>query len=327
MKYTQKAFERAEAELRNRQLLSENEHNARMAEISEKLPEVYRLNNEAIKMNYSLMSFIGQGIGNKNVSDKINEVKEKRRELVSTIHNMLETCGYPADYLQYHYYCENCRDTGYKEGMRCECMKQLLKKYTTEEINSHCSIDLHDFSEFRLDYYSTTSKVPNEDPRAKMSMILDQARAYAASFDENAGSLLFIGRTGLGKTFLSSCIAKELIEKGSNVVYGSLLKLMRQVENEHFQRAEGDTMSILLEADLLILDDLGAEFQTQFTDTVLYEILNERMNNHRPMIISTNLNANELNQKYNDRIISRIFGGFVPFAFVGSDVRIKKIKN
>ena len=326
MRYIEKAFDLAELELRARQDKAEDEHQQRLMEISEKAPEIYRMYSESIRLNYSLLGNIGKGRSGADISKKIAEIKEKNIALRRTMHEMLKACGYPEDYLQMHYQCEACRDSGYHDGMRCECMKALLKRFTTEEINSHCSIELHDFSDYRAEYYSDIP-VNGEVPRERMQIIYENCRNYALNFTPDTSSLIFFGKTGLGKTFLSSCIAKELISQGWNVVYGSLLKLMRQVEDERFNRATGDTMSIMLESDLLILDDLGSEFQTQFNESVLYELINERINMRRPIIISTNLNIRELNKKYNDRIVSRITGCFRPFFFVGSDVRLVKLKN
>jgi DNA replication protein DnaC len=130
----------------------------------------------------------------------------------------------------------------------------------------------------------------------------------------------------LGKTFLSSCIAKQLLSEGRNVFFGSILKLFRQIEEERFRRRDGDTTSIIIGSELVILDDLGSEFQTTFTDSVLYEIINERVNLGRPTIISTNLSMKELDKKYNERIVSRLTGCFSPIYFIGNDVRQEKRK-
>ena len=326
MKYTDDAFDRAENELRDRRLKAENEHNLRLKEIQVKAPEIYRMNTEALNMNYSLIGNVGKGGEQKSISERINAIKEQNLKLRHAMRNMLVECGYPDDYLQFHYTCEKCRDTGYHEGVRCECMKELLKKYTTEEINKQCSIELHDFSEFRLDYYSDAPDINGVIPREKMGNLLANCRKYVEYFDDYHGSMFFYGPTGLGKTLLSSCIAKALIDQGKNVVYGSLLKLLRQIEEERFHRSSGDTTSILLEADLVILDDLGSEFQTQFSDSVVYEILNERINNRMATIVSTNLSSKELDRKYNDRIVSRLTGCFTPCAFVGNDIRSEKRK-
>ncbi|MBQ8965346.1 ATP-binding protein [Ruminococcus sp.] len=321
MKYSERAFELAENELRERRERAEEEHRLRLEEISLEMPEVYRLNNEALRLNYSLIGNIGGNSGKESVSERIAAIRDKNLSIRHTMRALLKENGYDEDYLQYHYVCEKCRDTGYHEGVRCECMKKLLEKYTTNELNSFCSIKLHDFSEFDINFYSPAPLPDGESPRSKMTKVFQFCKSYTYQFNEYSPSMIFYGRTGLGKTFLSSCMAKELIAQGRNVVYGSATNLLHRIEEERFRKAEGDTTAILLGAELLILDDLGAEFKTTFTESVIYEIINERLNNRKPTIISSNLSSNELYQKYNERIVSRIVGNFIPHIFVGNDIR------
>lgn len=326
MRYTKSAFDRAELVLQERQQTSENEYQARLHEIAEKAPEIYRLHLEALRLNYSLIGSIGRQNSEKlTLSQQISAIKNKNLSVRQTLRGMLSASGYPEDYLQYHYFCDICRDTGYHEGVRCRCMKELLERYTIEELNSHCSIAMHDFNEFRLDYYSASPMADGESQRDKMRRVYETCLRYTSSFNENAPqdspSLYFYGRTGLGKTFLSSCIAKNLIDRHCIVVYGSATNLLHRIEEERFRKAEGDTTSILLEAELLILDDLGAEFKTTFTESVVYEVVNERINNRRPTIISTNKSLQEMYKTYNERIASRLVGNYIPIQFYGGDIR------
>lgn len=323
MKYTRNAYDLAEEELARRRTEAESERSARIAEISAKAPEIYELHRSLASTNYSMISLIGKGRSPQEIREQINQMKEKNLLAQRTVRGMLESFGYPADYLEYHYHCENCRDTGYKEGVRCQCLEKLLTSLTLAELNSQCSIELRDFSEFRLDFYPD-DPASEVSPRKKMRSVYEYCKSYADGFGDRSHSLFLFGRTGLGKTFLSSCIARQLLENGHNVFFGSLLKVLRQIEDERFGRREGATTDILTEAELVILDDLGSEFQTQFTDAVLYEIINERINSGRPTIISTNLSPRELDKKYNDRIVSRLTGCFVPVMFIGSDVRQEK---
>lgn len=255
-----------------------------------------------------------------DVPEIIEKVKEKNLSTQETIKDMLEVVKGDRSYLDVPYFCNVCKDTGYVNGTRCECLKKLLRKYTIDEVNQNCHIKLHDFNEFRLEYYDTGS-INGVVPRDKMAQIYQFCRDYALNFGKGSPSLFFFGRTGLGKTFLSSCIAKRVMENGFNVAFGSILDFLRTIENERFGRAEGDTLDILINADLLILDDLGSEFQTSFNESALYDIINSRINLDRPTIISTNLSASELNGRYNERIVSRITGCFDPIPFVGKDIR------
>ena len=162
-----------------------------------------------------------------------------------------------------------------------------------------------------------------------MKEILDFCRDYAADFATDSPSLLLYGATGLGKTHLSLAIASEAVKKGYGVIYGSAQNLMSRLEKEHFSSGrnseyEGSEQA-LLECDLLIIDDLGAEFSTQFTVAELYNIINTRIMSRLPVIISTNLTPDGLEQKYTQRITSRIIGNYITLYLCGKDIR--QIKN
>lgn len=323
MKYSKSAFERAEMTLAERREKAEREHKERLAEIEFNAPEISALNASLKNTNLELLKAISSGSKETSAKDIIMQIRDKNLETQSTIKELLKTCGYPEDYLQIKYYCNKCGDMGFCEGVRCECFDKLLIKYTTDELNENCLIKLHDFSEFRLDFYPDSGMI---SPRKKMSEIFDYCKKYTNSFNINSSSLFFFGQTGLGKTFLSSCIANSLLKEGYNIVFGSILHLFRTIESEHFGRSDGNTLDIIINADLVILDDLGSEFQTSFTDSVLYEIINDRLNLNKPIIISTNLSMKEMNSKYNERIISRLTGCFTPLMFMGEDIRHVKRK-
>ncbi|WP_124099196.1 ATP-binding protein [Ruminococcus sp. Marseille-P6503] len=318
MKYSEQAFERAEAELSRRRKRAEEIHIKRTEEINRIAPEIAVLQRSLSNTGAELMKLVMEK--REDTAEIIEKVKEKNLRTQETIKDMLQVVKGDRNYLDVPYSCAICGDTGYSGGARCECLKGLLKKYTIEEINSNCHIKLHDFTEFRLEYYDNTS-INGAVPREKMAQNYQFCRDYALNFGKGSPSLFFFGRTGLGKTFLSSCIAKQLTENGFNVAFGSILDFLRAVENERFGRAEGDTLEILINADLLILDDLGSEFQTAFNESALYDIINSRINLDRPTIISTNLSASELNGRYNERIVSRITGCFDPIPFIGKDIR------
>ncbi|MBO5449007.1 MAG: ATP-binding protein [Ruminococcus sp.] len=324
MKYTKNAFERAENTLTARRIKAKEERAERISQIKFEAPEIYKMQQSLSSAGFSMIKFIGEGKKNIDVRSEVAKIRSRNLQTRETIGRLLVSFGYPEDYLQYHFYCPVCSDSGYHDGVRCQCLDKLLAKYTTEELNSQCSIMLHDFSEFRIDFYP--AQTGNIAARERMSTVYNDCRAYADNFSDSSSSLFFFGKTGLGKTFLSSCIAKQLLSEGRNVFFGSILKLFRQIEDERFRRREGDTTEIIIGAELVILDDLGSEFQTSFTDAVLYEIINERLNLGRPTIISTNLSMKELDRKYNDRIVSRLTGCFLPIMFIGSDVRQEKRK-
>ncbi len=324
MKYSRSAFDKAEEIIKQRRQTAEAEQKQRSEEISQIAPEVEILQRNMRNTSLELMNLIIKG--DDGSSQLVDRIKKKNLNTQKTIEELLEAVKGDKHYLDVHYYCPECKDWGYVDGKRCHCMEELLKKLTTEELNKHCLIELHDFSEFRLDYYDKSSEY-GISPYEKMSRNFSYCREYANSFNENSPSMFFFGKTGLGKTFLSSCIAKALLEKGVNVVFGSLLDFLRKIENEHFGREEGNTLDVLINAELVILDDLGSEFQTSFSESVLYDIINSRINLRKPTIISTNLSNSELANKYNERIVSRLTGCFMPMSFIGRDIRHIKMRE
>jgi DNA replication protein DnaC len=160
-----------------------------------------------------------------------------------------------------------------------------------------------------------------------MAEVLEYCRNYAADFDEKSPSLLLRGATGTGKTHTSLAIAREVVERGFGVIYGPMQKLLHQLEKEHFGRDDGNSEDMMIDCDLLILDDLGAEFSTSFYNSCLYNLINSRMLDGKPTIISTNLDKNEILDRYGEQISSRIIGTFVPLTFIGKDIRLIRLRN
>ncbi|MBR1863165.1 MAG: ATP-binding protein [Ruminococcus sp.] len=319
MRYTKSAYDAAEQIMQDRLRKAEEERAERIEEIRQKLPEVYSLFMSMRSVGYGMLSVIGSGVGREDARAKMKALREQNESTRETVRGMLRSFGYPEDYLEYHYFCSTCSDRGYKEGKRCGCMEKLLKEQSIRELNKNCSIKLHDFSEFDLNFYRGI-KQEGYDVMSKMEMIYRYCVDYSMDFREDSPSMLFYGKTGLGKTFLSSCIAKYLIEQGYTVFFGSIIKFFRQLEDEQFGRKEGNSFEIISDADLVILDDLGSEFKTSFTESKLYEILNERMNSGKPVIVSTNIDVTELDKKYNERIVSRLVS-FTTVEFMGNDIR------
>ena len=324
MKYSENAYNKAMAVLEQRRQYAEAEQQRRIDEISRVAPEIEILQNNLKNTGFELIKLVLSG--DKDTKNLVEKIKEKNISTQKTIGELLEAIKGDKHYLDIQYHCPVCKDTGFCEGRRCLCMNELLKKFTIDELNENCLIELNDFDDFSLEYYEKND-VANISPYDKMKQNLDFCKNYVENFNENSLSLLFIGKTGLGKTYMSSCIAKSLIEKNVNIVFGSIIDFLRRIENEHFGQEKGNTLEILLNADLVILDDLGSEFLTSFTEPVVYDIINSRINQRKPTIISTNLSFAELDEKYNERIVSRLTGCFVPIMFVGSDIRHIKLMD
>ncbi len=323
MAFSQEAYAAAAAELKKRRDEAQFQFEKRSLEMAEKAPEIAALNRKLMNTNLEISrAIITKDV---NLQKALAEIRDANLRHQKLIRELLMDLGYPADYLDMHYTCTKCGDTGFVEGIRCDCFEELIHKHEIELLNSSCKMKLHDFSEFSLDYYPEIQGTLR--PRERMRAVYEFCMDYAEHFTPDADSLLFLGKTGLGKTFLSSAIAKSLFERGYYAAFDSVQNFLRAVENEHFGRTQGNTMETLIDCDLVILDDLGSEFKTSFTHSALYNIINTRINEGKPTIISTNLDSGELSALYNERIISRITGMFRPIMFFGNDIRQVKRRN
>ncbi len=316
--YSEEVFRKAEAELLRRKNTAEAEQKERKQRIYLEYPELAETCIELEKTGSEYFRIRVKG--GPDMDTSIERLKERSSSLAEKKRSALKSLTGDEEYLNVKYSCPICEDSGYKDGRRCACFDALLKQYAADEIAENCGVKLNDFSDFVPMLYPAQEE-NGISPRDKMMKLFGYCRRYAEGFSLDSSSLLFIGKTGLGKTFLSSCIAKEVSKKGMSVAIGQLSTFLRRIEDEHFGRAEGRTLDTLAASDLLILDDLGSEFRTQFTESALYELINARLNSGRPTIISTNLSMSELNSTYNERLISRISGCFVPCMFFGKDVR------
>ena len=327
MIYSKEVFTQAETEISRRHIQALTIFEQRQTEIENIAPEIAAVNSQLINTSVELSKAIMNK--NNNVKEAIEKIKEANLESQKIIKILLKDFGFPEDYLDLHYTCEKCNDTGYVKGIRCECFNELLKKYAVKEINRNSNIKLEDFSNFNLNYYpETVDEGTGIVPRLEMAANLNFCKHYVNDFSDKSPSLFFIGKTGLGKTFLSSAIAKDLLQKGYNVAFDSIQNFLRAIENEHFGRVVNtDTLQTLIDADLVILDDLGSEFSSPFYSTALYNVINSRLNKELPTIISSNLSLSELQNKYDDRIISRITGMYAIINFIGKDIRFIHAMN
>lgn len=249
---------------------------------------------------------------------------------------LMQSSGYSEDYTQLHYDCPKCRDTGYTEnGKRCVCFLQAAIDLLYAECNIRDIIRSESFDTFSLNYYPDTALDEHfgETCRAHMAKVLQECRAYAASFPHCGGkSMLLTGPTGVGKTLLTHCIAREVIEQCCSVVYltaPALFEMFERSMRASYEDESSDEIAqYLLESDLLIIDDLGTEMINSFTVSKLFFCLNERLVRRRSVLISTNLGAEELRNLYSERISSRIFSEYALLQLLGPDIRmLRKFNN
>ena len=268
-------------------------------------------------------------LAGENAKEQLLKLRQENLSLQREMAEILRAAKLPADYLSPRFRCQHCHDEGYVDGVMCACLKQLLRTEAYDRLNRLSPLSLSTFDSFSLEYYSDTpQKEGFPSPQKRMSDILRFCKNYAAGFSTDSPNLLMQGATGLGKTHLSLAIAQVAINKGYGVIYVSAPNIVAQLEKERFryQRGDGqcDSEQHLIECDLLILDDLGTEFSTSFSNAAIYNIINTRMMASRPTIISTNLAMKELERVYSERLVSRIMGNLTRLFFIGNDIRQQK---
>ena len=245
---------------------------------------------------------------------------------------LLASSGRPADALEPHFTCKKCQDTGTFEGHTCICVHKLMQKLRREEIESLSSLSISSFDTMELRYYPNTMDDKLGEPvRSYMGSLLAELRAYAEEFDRSSESLMLFGNTGLGKTHAALAIAGIVLEKDFDVIYVSSPDFFSKLEALHFGADPGGEEETLLQtaagADLLILDDLGTEFNSNFFLSTLYSLLNNRLGAHLPTIVTTNITDGALLEKlYTEKISSRL-SAFVPCLFAGQDIRSQKAQE
>lgn len=255
------------------------------------------------------------------------ELKERQQRLAAERLGLLETAGLSPKMLELEYECEKCRDTGYIGEMPCACLKRRVMDRMYDQSNVRDAIRLENFDTFDLRLFGS-EVVPGEgvSPKENAQRNLKTAMAFAEDF--TGGNLLLYGGTGRGKTFLCNCIAKDVLERGKTVLYLTSGQMFRQLEEMRFGRGDEEERTEwdeeLLDADLLIIDDLGTEFSTVFTASELFRIINDRKLRKKPVVISTNLEIPALMEQYSDRVMSRLIGEYTVLKFFGEDLRMKK---
>lgn len=223
--------------------------------------------------------------------------------------------------------CESCHDTGYCNGKLCECVKALASKLQYSRLSGDMPLSSCTFDNFELSFYSEEKNEHGVSPKRQMTAVLKACQSFCESFP-NGQNILFTGHSGLGKTHLSLSIVNEILAKGYSVIYGSAQNLINEVNRETFDRSGStDKIDSLNSCDLLILDDLGAEFSTQLSVSCVYNIINTRMMKGLSTVISTNLDIKQISDTYGERVASRIIGSYSICPCFGSDIRLIKAKK
>lgn len=298
----------------------------RKAFIEKNYPEIMEVEKEiaesCIKLSMSILQ------KSKDREDNLKKIKNRITDLRMRKGEMLAQRGFSTDFLEPHYKCNKCKDTGYIGNKKCSCYNKYLVKVFYESSDLKEILMENNFDRFNFDLFSSEKGEGEiQSPRKNMENIVSKCQNFIDNFNSSRENLLFYGNAGTGKTFLSHCIAKELLDKGSLVVYRTAEGLFKDLKSIEFE-GNSDLESLIYGCELLIIDDLGTEQISSFTRTEFFNLINKKLLKHKKMIVSTNLTLEELSRTYSDRISSRLMGNFNLCKFYGDDVRVKlNLKN
>jgi len=307
----------------NRQLTNRHLSQTRMEEALAKIPELKTINDSIASLSVEA--------ARKKLNDDIDKFQELKQEIENLKKKKaasLSNAGFSNDYFDPIFTCPHCKDTGYINGEKCSCFKQEIINVVYSQSNIKEILRRENFQTFSYKYYSD-----NEiNPTTGLSALDTAQRAVAEcqhfinDFDNKPKNLFFYGDTGVGKTFLSNCVAKELLEKGYSVIYFTAFQLFDIFSKGVFTK-DADAIAAhqnIFDCDLLIIDDLGTEFSNSFTSSQLFLCVNERILRQKSTIISTNLNMNHMVDLYSERTLSRISSNYSIIKLFGDDIRIQK---
>lgn len=295
----------------------------RRQEIMQKIPEISSIQTKLSAIGISISKCFFDKENSKSELKKLEAaslaLQKKRAEI-------LKANDYDEDALSEKYFCSVCKDTGYYNNHLCSCHKEILKENQRNALRRIAPIDECTFDSFDVRYYSASAMDNGVSPRQKAERIFENCRKYAQTFNEHSPNLMFMGKTGLGKTHLSLAIANVAINKGYSVVYGTSQNILSDLQSENFGKTENTyySESDVLNTDLLIIDDLGTEYKNAYSIACLYNIINTRILKKRSTIISTNFDFNQFNEIYDARITSRIAGEYSTLILEGEDIRYIK---
>ena len=322
MAYSKEVVTRARERLASQKADRESLMQQRLAEAYQQVPRLRQIDGLLRKtMAAAVQTAFAKG---EDVKKAMEQVRQENLRLQQERQELIEA-NFPLGWLDESPICSRCGGSGYMGSAMCECLKALCLEEQEKELTLLAGSDAS-FEKFRLDYYADSV-----DPkfgvniRTVMAKTLDVCSKYAQNFSSNAGNLLFSGDTGLGKTFLSACIAKKVAAQGFSVAYESAVHLFTNMERAKFENDEEarEKVKRYTDCDLLIVDDLGTEIVGQFTLTALYTLINDRILSKKATIISTNLTTDGIARRYNPQIASRLRGNFQRVAFIGEDIRLK----
>jgi len=323
MGYSMEVMQRARARLAAAKADRESENQQHLQDAYTRLPRLKEIDRQLrLTMAMAAQAVFSSG---GDVNAAMEEAKNRNLSLQRERETLVKMY-FEEGYLDDSPICDRCGGSGYVGSAMCECLAELCRQEQKKEL-TFLNVGRETFDQFRLDYYPDRIDPKfGVNVRTVMEKTYQTCRRYAYGFTEKSGNLLFSGDTGLGKTFLSACIARTVADRGFSVVYESAGHLFSKLERAKFSGDEQarEEVKKYNECDLLIVDDLGTEMPGQFTTAALYALVNDRLLAGKAMIISTNLNTDDLSRRYSAQIASRLRGSFTRVAFLGDDIRVKK---
>ncbi len=327
MAYEDQVLHRAQRRLDERRVQREVERDARERAAYERSPALRQLD---LALRASIAQVMSVALREKeDATPKIAKLRRGNKALQAKRLVLLQELGIPAASLDALPFCTRCRDSGWQNGEMCSCLRALCGEEQIKELSHLFGLGDQRFSRFQSGLYDANLWPDyGRSPRGNMDKILRLCKDFAQNFPQGrVKNLYFYGKTGLGKTFLSACIAREVAERGYSVVYETMGMIVQNFEEHKFSRAIEDSQrgreltQKYLHCELLIVDDLGTEMLTPFTQSALYQLVNTRLAQHGATIISSNLSPAEVEQRYSPQIASRIMGEYETLLFFGNDIR------
>ncbi len=312
------------------QTADRQEQAQRTEEIYSRFPEFSEIDGQIASSSTACARALLLDENTADTEPSVDGLRKQIAALSARKAKILKDNGYPADYLQMHYRCPDCQDTGYVGTEKCHCFRQAIIDLLYMQSNLRESLKTENFSAFTLDYYSKriTDPVTGLTAAQTARRTAEECRRFVRDFDEKFENIFLYGDTGLGKTFLSHCIARELLDSTHSVVYFSAFRLFELFADSAFGRADneqqGELEQHIFDCDFLIIDDLGTELVNSFVSSQLFLVLNERILRRKSTLISTNLALRTFADTYSERVFSRISSNYIMLKLIGDDIRLQK---
>lgn len=313
------------------QLENKRLQNERIATIYSQIPRIREINDEISSLSLATTKamLLNDNSSEEGIKNPIDDFRTKLQKLKKEKENLLSANGFNSDYLEVHYHCNDCKDTGYIDNKKCHCFKKAEIEILYNQSNIREILKKENFDNFNLNCFNDNDidSVTGKSPKENMNNVLSICHNFVDNFSKDNrkySNLLFFGKTGVGKTYLTNCIARELLNKSISVIYLSAIGLFDILSSAGFDKSDIDARNKsqqITDCDLLIIDDLGTELSNSFTNSALFNKINERLLNKKSTIISTNLGLPELMERYSERLTSRLAKEYTFMKIYGDDLR------